>query len=249
MPHDSPQHPDPQQTDSHPSDSLHPDAAEPVAAEPGLSHPSLPTLAAQAQRLIDLGVHEIAGLDPQQLRDAADVWGSDRTDALLVVRPDLAPPSALAPLMRRGGKPGFVVVDMDDVDDFAPTGIELPGDGPTYLLEDPSRGEDFENMTPQEALPEILARGRTPLLLTEGIHWALQVPEIIAPGHCFMTIGSRRLKLGGKHDARTPALWISGGTGRDGKDRRGAPKVGWCWWGNRHTWLGIASADGRSGRP
>ncbi|WP_369693045.1 DUF5701 family protein, partial [Dietzia timorensis] len=38
---------------------------------------------------------------------------------------------------------------------------------------------------------------------------------------------------------------ISGGTGRDGAERKGAPKVGWCWAGNRHTWLGFASAAGR----
>ena len=44
---------------------------------------------------------------------------------------------------------------------------------------------------------------------------------------------------------RTPALWISNGTGRDGRERKGAPKLGWCWWGNRHTWLGIASCQGR----
>ncbi|MGO1201392.1 MAG: DUF5701 family protein, partial [Dermabacteraceae bacterium] len=23
-------------------------------------------------------------------------------------------------------------------------------------------------------------------------------------------------------------------------------KLGWCWWNNRHTWLGIASAGGRT---
>jgi hypothetical protein len=61
-----------------------------------------------------------------------------------------------------------------------------------------------------------------------------------------MTIGSRKPKARGL-DARTPALWISGGTGRDGKERRGAPKVGWCWANNRHTWLGFASASGRAG--
>ena len=33
-------------------------------------------------------------------------------------------------------------------------------------------------------------------------------------------------------------------TGRDGSERRGAPKVGWCWAGNRHTWLGFASTEG-----
>lgn len=30
--------------------------------------------------------------------------------------------------------------------------------------------------------------------------------------------------------------------GRDGSANRGAPKVGWCWARNRHTWLGFASA-------
>ena len=60
-----------------------------------------------------------------------------------------------------------------------------------------------------------------------------------------MTIGTRKRTPKGL-DTRTPALWISGGTGRDGKERKGAPKVGWCWAGNRHTWLGFASATGRS---
>nr|WP_235673083.1 DUF5701 family protein [Mycolicibacterium hodleri] len=26
---------------------------------------------------------------------------------------------------------------------------------------------------------------------------------------------------------------------------RNAPKIGWCWAGNRHTWLGFASSSGR----
>ena len=40
-------------------------------------------------------------------------------------------------------------------------------------------------------------------------------------------------------------MWISNGTGGDGPANRNAPKVGWCWAGNRHTWLGFASASGR----
>jgi hypothetical protein len=64
-------------------------------------------------------------------------------------------------------------------------------------------------------------------------------------GRCFMTVGSRLRKASGALDSRTPALWISNGTGRDGKANRGAPKVGWCWAGNRHTWLGFGSADMR----
>jgi hypothetical protein len=60
-----------------------------------------------------------------------------------------------------------------------------------------------------------------------------------------MTIGSRLRKDNNHFDARIPAIWISNGTGRDGAHKRNAPKVGWCWAGNRHTWLGFASAAGR----
>jgi len=37
-------------------------------------------------------------------------------------------------------------------------------------------------------------------------------------------------------------LALSNGTGRDGLENRNAPKAGWCWVGNRHTWLGFATA-------
>ncbi|MFC5375619.1 DUF5701 family protein [Brachybacterium sacelli] len=194
---------------------------------------------------MDLDVHSLAGLSTEAMRAAVAQWGSERTDALLVFRPDLAPPSTLAPLMRRGEKPGFVVEDMTDVDRFAPTGLELPGEA-LYLVTGIARGDEFENASPAEALAELTARDRSPLLLTEGLHWVLQQPEVLERNHCFMTIGSRLMKATGKLDSRTPALWISNGTGRDGKERKDAPKLGWCWWNNRHTWLGIASAAGRS---
>jgi len=41
-----------------------------------------------------------------------------------------------------------------------------------------------------------------------------------------MTIGSPKSKPKGLA-ARTAAIWISGGTGHDGKVKAGAPKVGW----------------------
>jgi hypothetical protein len=69
--------------------------------------------------------------------------------------------------------------------------------------------------------------------------------EALERNHRFMTIASRKLKGKGL-DARTPAIRISGGTGHDGVANRNAPKVGWCWAGNRHTWLGFASARHRS---
>lgn len=224
--------------------SPHP-ARRALRGAPITARTALPTLAAQAERLIDLDLHTLAGLPAEALTDAAARAGADRTDALLAIDPALAPPSALAPLIRRGEKPGFVVEDMTDVDAFAPTDVDLP-EAPIYLAEAPDRGDDFENASPAEALEAITAAGRSPLLLTEGLLWVLQIPEVLERNHCFMTIGSRIRKASGRFDSRTPALWISGGTGRDGKERKDAPKLGWCWWNNRHTWLGIASAGGRT---
>lgn len=212
-----------------------PEAASADAAAP------LPSLAAQAERLIELGVPGIAGVPAAELRAFADGGGED---VLLAVHPDRAPASALAPLLRRAGKPGFVVTDMDDVDRFTPHGIELP-DTPLYLVDRPDRGDHMANWSPEEALPALTKEDRSPLLLTEGIHWILQQPDALERNHCFMTIGSRLRKANGGLDARTPAIWISNGTGRDGRERRDAPKIGWCWWNNRHTWLGFASTPGR----
>ena len=214
----------------------------PVATPSTPATRSLPTPAAQAERLVALGVHERAGLSAAELREAAHA----ATDgALLVVHPALAPPSALAPKLCLDERPGFVVEDMTDVDAFGPIpGVEVP-EGPVYAVAGLDRGDAMSNWSPDEALPAILDAGRTPLTLTEGIAWLLQCPDVLARNYCFMTIGSRLRRPDGRLDARTPALWISNGTGRDGKARRGAPKVGWCWAGNRHTWLGFASAATR----
>lgn len=205
----------------------------------------LPSLTTQADRLITLGVHDLAGMPAGELRSlVTEEFPSTSTD-LLVLPESVVPASALAPLLRLDDREGFVVEDMTDVDAFAPIeGVDLPG-GAGYVVHGVERGDEMSNWSPDEALLSIAGAGRTPLTLTEGIHWALQVPEVIERNHCFMTIGSRLRKTGGRLDARTPALWISNGTGRDGRARRGAPKLGWCWAGNRHTWLGFASAAGR----
>jgi Family of unknown function (DUF5701) len=203
--------------------------------------PALPAISEQADRLIELGVHRLAGWSETRLQAAAETvvgpW------SLLALHPHLVPASMLAPLLNVDGKPGFVVVDMSDVDEFSPT-MALPA-SPVYSVDGLDRGDAMSNWSPAEADPAIAAVGRSPLTLTEGLCWLLQRPEILERGRCFMTIGSRRHRPGGGLDPRTPAIWISNGTGRDGADRRGAPKVGWCWAGNRHTWLGFASAAGR----
>ena len=213
--------------------------------EATLATPTLPPLTSQADRLVALGVHDLAGMPAAELRAYAADESSSTASDLLVLSETVVPTSALAPLLRLGDREGFVVEDMTDVDAFAPVeAVDLPS-GPAYVVGGVDRGDEMANWSPDEALPNITGAGRTPLTLVEGLHWALQMPEVLERNHCFMTIGSRLRKADGRLDARTPALWISNGTGRDGRERRGAPKVGWCWAGNRHTWLGFASAASR----
>lgn len=202
------------------------------------------TLAHQIERLIELGVPALAGVSPAGFRALADGLADGIDDGIVCVHPALVPPSRLAPLLHHDGKPGFVVEDMTDLDDFAPIeSVHVP-EGPLYVIRDAVGGDDLVDWTPNAALPDLLSRARSPLTISEGICWLLQEPSRLAAPF-FMCIGSRRVAARGV-DARTPAIWLSRGTGRDGRERRNAPKVGWCWAGNNHSWLGFASTACRA---
>ena len=191
---------------------------------------------AQTRRLLDVG-----------LQVDADPGPPPTEDAILAVHHEVVPAADLAVLLRRGDKPGFVNVDMPDLAEFVPVPEVTIPNRPLYWLVGIDRGDDLQSWSPEEAAPELASRGRSPLTVHEGISWLLQRPEVLEPSSCFMTIASRKPKARpkGAYDARTPAIWISGGTGRDGRETKGAPKVGWCWWRNRHTWLGFASVTRR----
>jgi hypothetical protein len=156
---------------------------------------------------------------------------------VLVVTREIAPPESTVPLLRlwgprgMGSKPG--VVDRnhgeDDLAGYHPIErCEPPG--PAYLLVDVERGEEFCGVRPEEASKVVRSRGRSQLTIDEGIALVTQVPQMLERNKCFMLAGSRR------HDRRVPAMWIS----------ERAPKLGWCWDGNPHTWLGMASAGRRA---
>lgn len=201
----------------------------------------------QVRNLIDKGFPGFAGLSVETFRDLlaplhqivldrkADLSppARARVPFVLVVTRDLVPATTAMPLTDLKDKPGFVTDGFDDVDEFAPIeSVELPSGG-TYVLFDVDRGADYLNVRPNDALASITAAGRTPLTVDEGIAFLIQFPESLEKNNCFSLLASRGA------DKRVPALWIS----------QARPKLGWCWAGNPHTWLGSASAAHRAGAP
>jgi hypothetical protein len=206
---------------------------------------SLPALSVQIDRLASFGLFEKAGIKESEAR-AAIIDCESKNDFLFTFNPSVLQAADVIPLIKQSGKAGFIVEDLLDVESFITIPeVEIPNSS-IYFVKGLDRGDAFSNWSPNEALPNLLKNGASPLITLEGLIWTLQVPEILERNYCFMTIGSRKFKPSGLLDPRVPALWISNGTGRDGVDRRNAPKLGWCWAGNRHTWLGIASAQTRS---
>jgi hypothetical protein len=194
-------------------------------------------LTVQTDRLVELGYPALAGLTEDTFRKTLapleEVAAAAGSPYVLVVTRALVSPYDAVPLLRlvNGRKPG--VVDRNHAEDDLATyhPLEELGvpDAAAYLLLDVDRGEEFCGARPEDALPVIRSRGRTPITIDEGIAVVTHRPELLERNKCFMLSGSRR------HDRRVPAMWIS----------ERAPKLGWCWDGNPHTWLGVASAAGR----
>lgn len=171
---------------------------------------------------------EVAALQPALAAATDGLSGPtrERMPYVLVV-PGVAPSVAVTTL-RLGSKPGFLSADTSDIDDFrAIAGLGVPTG--LYAAVDVRRGEEHLGATPDEAMAALAAEGRSPLTIGEGLALLTVSPSSLEKNHCFQTPGSR---IG---DRRVPGLWISGR----------APKLGFCWAGNRHTWLGIASCAGR----
>lgn len=153
-----------------------------------------------------------------------------RIPFLLVAGRDLVSPLRAAERIERRGRRAIVtMLSGEDLDAFAPIEqVTLP-DAALYLLSDVDLGWATRNDPPERALPLLLEQGRSPLTLEEGIALATQFPEAVATNAGWSLLGSRR------GDRRVTAMWIS----------RGSPKLGWCFAGAPHTWLGSASCGGR----
>jgi hypothetical protein len=199
----------------------------------------------QAGTLLELGYPGLAGMAAADftallapLRAVAAAGGGvpatpDRAPFVLVVPAKLVPTTATMPLTSLRGRAGGISRLLPDVERFVPTDLAPAPATEPYLLRDVDRGAGFRNWTPDAALAVITGRGRTPLTVEEGVALVTQFPGTLVKNHCYSLAGSRA------GDRRVPAVWIS----------KNAPVLGWCWAGNPHTWLGVASAAGRSAVP
>jgi hypothetical protein len=163
-----------------------------------------------------------------RLDPATTVEPTDHIPFLLVVSP--APLAAAARLMTLRDKPAALMLEPEEIESFTPiTDTAIP-DALGYLLTDVDTGSEFCNVRPSDALPVITGRERMPLTIAEGVALVTHRPDMLRKNKCFSLLASRC------GDKRVPAIWISAG----------APKLGWCWNGNPHTWLGAASAGQRT---
>lgn len=196
----------------------------------------------QVRNLILKGYAELAGLTEttflqhiaplgERLPELAMSGDEDRIAFIIVVTNQLVPIEEAMSLVALGGGNGFVKMDPVEPQSFRTIGgIELPP-GAAYLVADIDTGAGTLNATPDEALKTISRNGRSPLTIDEGIALVTHYPEVLKTKNCFSILGSRC------GDRRVPAIWMSGGS----------PRLGWCWAGNPHTWLGSASCGSRVG--
>jgi hypothetical protein len=167
-----------------------------------------------------------AWLEP--LRDRLPPVAADGSRLpFVVVVPDLPMVDVLSAVHTVDGT-GFTTMDDADLARFRPL-PELDVPGAPYLLVDVDTGADTLNLPPADALPQIAEAGRSPLTLAEGLALLVSHLGVLRARNAFSLLGSRA------GDKRVPALWVS--------KRR--PRLGWCWQGAPHSWLGSASCGAR----
>ncbi|NQX62146.1 DUF5701 family protein [Paenibacillus qinlingensis] len=169
--------------------------------------------------------HKISEMNPVQIE-----LQESKIPFVIVIKSDWLNAGQAMQVVEREGKKGFSIMDVEEINRFQPIeGIKLP-EGRAYLLWDIDTGTETLNVTPTAALTFIAEENRSPLTLEEGISVITHFPDRLRKNNGFSLLGSRC------GDRRVTALWIS--------DKK--PKLGWCWAGNPHTWLGSASCGARS---
>jgi hypothetical protein len=194
----------------------------------------------QMATLVDKGYPDLTGLTEADLvallsplraavAELPPPGGDDRIPFVLVVT-GIPRDQAFARVDLRG-KTGFTTMEPDDLARFVPVAEAEAPAARAYVLADIDTGPDTLDVPPEDALPKILAAGRLPLTLDEGVAVVTHHPDLLTNGNRFSMLGSRC------GDKRVTAIWVS--------QRR--PRLGWCWAGAPHSWLGSASCGSRAG--
>jgi hypothetical protein len=208
--------------------------------------PSVARLALELERQVAtmqrLGYGQIAGMSEEafarlfvplraRLREVPAAIVESAIPFVLVLDREVVPAERSMRLVEQHGRRGVVEMNPTQPSEFTPIEeVEVP-EGAAYLAVGIDTGTDTLSVTPDEALPVIIANGRSPLTIEEGIAVLTQHAGVLRSMNAFSLLGSRR------GDKRVPALWTS----------KGSPRLGWCWAGNPHTWLGSASCALRLG--
>lgn len=193
----------------------------------------------QVQTYLDAGYPALAGLTDQAfvelvepLRDKAFravTTSADRIAFALVVTSSLVTPDRALPSVHWRSTTGWTEYTADDLAGYRPIeGVEVP-DRTAYLVTDVDTGTATLDVRAKDAVPLIEAEGRSPLTIDEGVSLLALWPGILKERNAFFLPGAR------DSSKRVAALWVS----------KGHPRLGWCWEGNPHTWLGSASCGGR----
>lgn len=154
-----------------------------------------------------------------------------RLPFVIVVKSELVPIDKMMQIVEYKGKNGIVNLTPHSSENYHPvTEVTIP-ESSVYLLVDIERGKDTLNITPNDAFEMIRTQKRSPLTIEEGMGIITHYPEFLIKNNCFSLLASRST------DKTVPAIWIS----------EGRAKLGWCWAGNPHTWLGSASCKLRIG--
>lgn len=197
----------------------------------------------QVNNLLNKNYPELAGLSREEFlellkpfEEKVSQLGTKEVDLekgflpfVIVIKSELIPAEKAMALIDFHGKPGIEKLFPHKPETFKTReDVQIP-QSKVYLLIDIDRGKETLNITPEIALKTITDQGRSPLTIDEGISILIHYPDFLQKNNCYSLLASRT------DDQRVPAIWIS----------EKAPKLGWCWDRNPHTWLGSASCAAR----
>lgn len=192
----------------------------------------------QVQTYVDLGYPALADITEEQFRATLEPLRDKATHQevldgqipfAIVVTATLVPTTRALPTVHWKQTTGWTEYTDDELARYAPLpGTDVP-DRPAYLVTGVDTGEATLDVRAKDAVPLIEAQGRSPLTIDEGVSLYALWPGILKERNAFFLPGSR------DSTKRVAALWVS----------KGHPRLGWCWEGNPHTWLGSASCAAR----